>query len=219
MFRYDARAVLARVGGGEAPANVAIPATGGRSVATVAGVAETLPATVDPDAFSEAAAILEHDHGLPHADAEEAAAAEQGFASAFDLRAALIAEWRHGLEQLSALAVEPVGVLAAAAALRFLAEGWPEKALTLGWLEADLVGADARAPWARLDRRGAAYAAELPAAITSEAIVYRSGGDGERRVRRGSRASGGVLPWRIGTAEPARISRHQCARVMECYSR
>lgn len=204
-FRYDPHAALAQASRAEAapatPARAATPdVNGAGNVAGIAAVArarsrETENHAADPDSFAEAAALLEYDHGLPRPDAERAAAAEQGFASAADLRAAAAAGWARELEALERTAWEPKAKQALAAALAFTRDGWAEKALALGWGELELVGADPRAPWERLDRLGAAYSRHAPSAVTAEAIIYRDARGVAMRHLKGSQSLGAALPW------------------------
>lgn len=153
----------------------------------------------DLDAFEERAAIAEHDGGLSREEAERRAATAQGFASPADLRDAAAEGWRLRLEGLRGRVRSPEGRRAVEAALRFVAEGWAAKAAALGWPELELFGADPRAPWARLDRLGAAYAPFPPFAVTAGAILYGKAGDAPLRRWRGSQADGAAPAWEAET--------------------
>lgn len=80
------------------------------------------------------------------------------------------------------------------AALRFLNDGWAEKALALGWTELELFGVDPRASWTRLDRMGAAYSPFEPSEVNAETIVYPGTGSQPMRHWRGAQAVGAELP-------------------------
>lgn len=151
-------------------------------------------AAPDLDAFEERAAIAEHDGGLPRAEAEQLAVGALGFADQATLYAAAAEGWRRKLKTLALCEPSPRGQDAIAAALRFIADGWAEKAVALGWPELEMFGTDPRAPWERLDRMGAAYSAFTPCAVTAEAIVYRGAGARPMRRWRASQANGARLP-------------------------
>jgi len=62
----------------------------------------------------------------------------------------------------------------------------------LGWDEVDLFGVCPRAPWQRLDRKGAAFGGSVQA-VTQEAVAYVGG---LRRYRaQVNNDSGAVLIW------------------------
>jgi hypothetical protein len=130
----------------------------------------------DEAAFSERAAALEHDEGLPRSEAERLAANEQGFATPEALLAAVASGWAEHLRRLQAPERSPRGRQCIAAAVAFIEHGWALEALRCGWSELELVGACPFAPWERLDRLGAAYSMFTPIEVTAEAILYRSSG-------------------------------------------
>jgi hypothetical protein len=124
------------------------------------------------------------------------AAGALGFADPAALYAAAADGWRGKLEALAATlspkrAADARGLDCIAAALRFIAEGWAEKAVALGWGELELFGADPRAPWERLDRLGAAYSPFTVQDVDAERILYAPA---MRRLR-ASQADGAALPW------------------------
>lgn len=199
-FSFDPRAALARIRNeASAPATPAIVATvEGQAAETVAGIAtvagrdaEFERSAADPDAFAERAAIAEFDGGLSHDAAERLAANAQGFAAPADLHAAAVARWAFELERTAAGNNGAAGRRCIAAALRFIRDGWAEKALALGWTKLELVGADPRAPWERLDRLGAAYSRFAPIAVTRDAITYSPA----LRRYRAAQADGAELAW------------------------
>lgn len=198
-FRFDAKSVLARIENpAEGAATVATPATASPTVAGVAGVAAPALATAPPpdlDAFEERAAITQHDGGLSREQAERLAAEAQGYPKVADFYAAAADGWRRNLEALHCAERAPRGRDCIAQALRFIADGWAEKAAALGWPELELFGVDPRAPWERLHRMGAAYSAFTPGAVTAETIVYPGSGARPMRRWRASQADGARLPW------------------------
>lgn len=153
----------------------------------------------DLDAFEEQAAIAEHDGGLTRQAAEQWAAEAQRFDSSADLLAAAKDGWRLRLEGLRGRVRSLEGQRAVEAALCFVAEDWAMNAAALGWPELELFGADPRAPWARLDRLGAAYSPFTPFAVTRDAILYGKPGEAPLRRWRGSQADGAVLAWEAET--------------------
>lgn len=118
-----------------------------------------------------------------------------GFAAPAALYAAGADGWRRNLEALARRETSKRGREHIAAALRFIAEGWAEKAAALGWPEIELFGADPRAPWERQDRRGAAYLPFTPSAVTASCVTYAGTGTTPMRRWRASQADGAVLPW------------------------
>lgn len=128
--------------------------------------------TPDFVAFTERAGIAEHDGGLSRADAERLAAEEQGHASASEFFEALVAHWADRLRARQVRDDSPRAFEHLAAAQRFIADGWAEKALALGWTDIELFGLCPRAPWARFDRMGAAYTLHCVRAVTAEAMHY-----------------------------------------------
>lgn len=191
-FSFDGRAVLAGLQMTADPAaKVAIPAkvapgTPPKTFATIATIAAP-----DPDTWVERAAIREYDGGLPRAEAERLAAQNQGFDDAPALFAAVMAGWAAGLARLALADQTPLGRRCIDRALAFIADGWAAQALALGWAEAELMGADPVAPWARLDRLGAAYLDFPIRAVTADCITYAPA----LRLWRGTKAPGAVLPW------------------------
>lgn len=124
------------------------------------------------DTFHERAAIAEHSGGLDRDAAERLAADEAGFADPGALFADVVKGWRHELvRRAERWASDHRGQEHIAAAIRFVDEGWGEKALALGWLPVELVGLCPRAPWARFDRMGAAYNLNPARAVTAETIT------------------------------------------------
>lgn len=158
-------------------------------------LAATPPRSLDD--VGERAAILEHDAGLTRPEADDQAAREAGFADAAAYRAQLMRYWRHGLTRLHGADASIAGRRCTAAALSFIADGWAEKALGLGWGEQELLWADEAAPWVRFDRLGAAYfgAGIRVACITADTVTFCSL-DGARTVLQRHRGDGrGNAPW------------------------
>lgn len=159
--------------------------------------ADLLAALTDPDiaAFEERAAIAEHDGGQSRQDAETLAARAQGFEDAADLHHGAIERWAVEIDRLAALgAIGPEGAEAIRRAQAFIAEGWALQAARLGWDELDLFGVCPRAPWQRLDRKGAAFGGAVQA-VTRDAVVYIGG---LRRYRVNVNNDGGAVPiWRL----------------------
>ena len=155
--------------------------------------AELLAALAAPDlgAFEERAGIIEHDAGLPRQEAERMAAQEQGHADADSLHGEVVARWAAEIERLATLpAVSPEGAEALKRALAFIGEGWALPAARLGWEEVELFGVCPRAPWQRLDRKGAAFGGAVQA-VTAEAVTYVGG---LRRYRATVNNDGGAVP-------------------------
>lgn len=179
------------------PATSATPATnwaeGSGRVADVAVVA-TPPAPA-LDLWGERAGIIEWDAGLPRAEAEAKAAAEQGFASRAALLDAASLHWRRRLEAMAAAEETHRGRARIEAALAFVADGWAAKAAALDWDELALFGTCPRAPWDRLDLQVAAYAPFRVAVLTAEAITYASTGRRPLRHLRTAQKEGARLPW------------------------
>lgn len=171
----------------EPPATVDSGGTGGIGGRIIAPA----PVVPDPDAWAERAAIREYDGGAPRAEAERAAALEQGFDDAPALFAAVVAGWTAGLARLALAEQFPLGRRCIDRARAFIADGWATQALALGWAETELMGADPVAPWARLDRLGAAYLDFDVRAITADCLTYAPA----LRQWRGTKAPGAVLPW------------------------
>ncbi|MEO1104985.1 MAG: hypothetical protein AAFW98_14865 [Pseudomonadota bacterium] len=144
--------------------------------------------------FAERAAILEYDGGLNRHEAEDIAARDAGFDDAAAFRVTLCASWRTQLDAMQGPELPPSGSDYVANAVAFVDGGWAERALEVGWTEAELVGADEVAPWARLDRLGAAYLIPNPAAITITEISQAVRG-GDPLVLRRSLRRDGAPPW------------------------
>ena len=139
--------------------------------------AELLAALAAPDldAFEERSAICEHDAGLPRQEAETLAAQEQGFDDADSLHGEMVGRWAAEIERLAKLrAASPEGAEALKRARAFIDEGWALQAARLGWDEIELFGVCPRAPWRRLDRKGAAFGGAVQA-VTQEAVIYVGG--------------------------------------------
>ncbi len=174
-------------------------------------------AAPNPDAFEERAAIIHDAHtitfandGAPLAEpiftltqeqAETLAAREQGFDDADSLHHESVGRWAAEIEQLAKLpAVSPDGAEALKRAQAFISEGWALQAARLGWDETELFGVCPRAPWHRLDRKGAAFGGAVQA-ITQDAVVYASG---LRRYRAIINNDGGaVLIWELVQDSPS----------------
>jgi hypothetical protein len=139
--------------------------------------------------------IIEHDAGLPRQEAETLAAQEQGHADTDSLYDDVVERWATEIERLGKLpAVSPEGVEALKRAQAFIAEGWALQAVRLGWGEVDLFGICPRAPWQRIDRKGAAFGGAVQA-ITQEAVTYVGG---PRRYRATvSNDDGVVVIWEL----------------------
>ncbi len=152
-------------------------------------------AAPDPDAFEERAAIIEHDGGRPRQEAETLAAQEQGFDDAPSLHGEMVGGWAAEIERLGKLRADsPDGAEALKRARAFISEGWALQAARFGWDEVELFGVCPRAPWNRLDRKGAAFGGAV-VAVTAEAITYVGG---LRRYRATVNNDGGaVLVWEI----------------------
>ena len=76
----------------------------------------------------------------------------------------------------------------------FIADGWALQAARLGWSEVELFGVCPRAPWRRLDRKGAAFGGAVQA-VTQEAVAYVGG---LRRYRAIINNDGGAVPiWEL----------------------
>jgi hypothetical protein len=171
----------------------------------------------DTDAFEERAAIIHDAHTITLADdgaplpepiftltpeqAETQAAQEQGYADADSIRGESVGRWAAEIERLAKLpAVSPEGVEALKRAQAFIAEGWALQAARLGWDEVELFGVCPRAPWQRLDRKGAAFGGAVQA-VTQDAVTYIGG---LRRYRATVNNDGGaVLLWELAQDNPS----------------
>jgi hypothetical protein len=188
-FQYDARAALAEIKRRKsiaaAPAIPAIEAD--QPTGAVATVAAT--ASADVEAYEEWAAIAEYDGGLRREEAEAVAAQAQGFADPVTLRRAAVQHWGQQIEELASRR-DFMGRHYINSARQFVTGGWAEQALAAGWSEIELFGLCPVAPWARLDRMGAAWLGPVKA-VSAETIAYVTGNRIWRdRLDRGSR-----LPW------------------------
>ena len=106
-----------------------------------------------------------------------------------------VARWAAKIDRLATLpAVSPEGAEALKRAQAFIAEGWALQTARLGWDEIELFGICPRAPWRRLDRKGAAFGGAVQA-VTAEAVVYVGG---TRRYRAIVNNDGGAVPiWEL----------------------
>jgi len=156
---------------------------------------------VDENIYEERAAIAEFDGGLSRPDAEKLAAQEQGHADADSLHGDVVERWAAEIERLARLpVVSPEGAEALKRAQAFIAEGWALQAVRLGWDEVDLFGVCPLKPWARLDRKGAAFGGAIQA-ITQDAMTYVGG---LRRYRAQVNNDGGaVLIWELAQDTPS----------------
>ncbi len=138
---------------------------------------------------------------LQRKEAETLAAQEQGFDDAYSLHAEAVGRWAAEIERLAKLpAVSSEGAEALRRARAFIAEGWALQAVRLGWGAVELFGICPRAPWHRLDRKGAAFGGAVQA-VTAEAITYVGG---LRRYRAIINNDGGaVLIWEHAQSNPS----------------
>jgi hypothetical protein len=171
----------------------------------------------DPDAFEERAAIIHEAHTITLADdgalfpepiftltqeqAETLAAQEQGHADIDSLYGELVDRWAAEIERLAKLPViSPDGAEALKRARAFINDGWALQAARLGWDEVELFGVCPRAPWQRLDRKGAAFGGAVQA-VTQEAVAYVGG---LRRYRATvNNDDGAVLIWELAQDNPS----------------
>ncbi len=132
---------------------------------------------------------------LTQGQAETLAAQEQGHADADSLHGELVERWATEIGRLAKLpAVSPEGIEALKRAQAFIADGWALQAARLGWDEVELFGVCPRAPWQRLDRKGAAFGGAVQA-VTQDAMIYVGG---LRRYRAIINNDGGaVLIWEL----------------------
>ncbi len=165
----------------------------------------------DPDAFEERAGIIHEAHTRTIADdgsplpepifeitqeqAERMAAQEQGHAGADSLYGDVVERWAAEIGRLATLpAVSPEGAKALKRAQAFISEGWALQAARLGWDEVEFFGVCPRAPWQRLDRKGAAFGGAVQA-VTAEAVAYVGG---QRRYRVQVNNDNGAVPiWEL----------------------
>ena len=177
----------------------------------------TLSKPVELDAFEERAAIIHDAHtitftndgtslaepifALTQEQAETLVAREQGHADADSLHGDVVGRWAAEIERLATLpAVSPEGGEALKRTQAFLADGWALQAARLGWGEVELFGVCPRAPWHRLDRKGAAFGGAVQA-VTQEAVTYIGG---LRRYRATVNNDGGaVLLWELAQDNPS----------------
>ena len=123
------------------------------------------------------------------------AAQERGFSDASSLHRELVARWASEIEQLATLpVVSPDGAEALKRARAFIRKGWALQAVRLGWGEVELFGVCPRAPWQRLDRKGAAFGGAVQA-VTQDAVAYVGG---LRRYLAQVNNDGGAIPiWEL----------------------
>ena len=74
----------------------------------------------------------------------------------------------------------------------FTVEGWASQATELGWSEHALFGVCPNAPWARLDRMGAAWFGPART-VTADTVTTAAG----NKLRRDQQAAGAILPWEV----------------------
>ncbi len=122
-------------------------------------------------------------------------------ADADSLHRELVGRWAAEIGRLTRLrAVSPEGSAALKRAQMFIAEGWALQAVRLGWGEVELFGVCPRAPWRRLDRKGAAFGGAVQA-VTQEAMAYVGG---LRRYRAIINNDGGAVPiWDLAQDGPS----------------
>ena len=137
----------------------------------------------------------------PRQEAETLAAREQSFDDAGSLHRELVERWAAEIEQLASLpAVSPDGAEALKRARAFIGDGWALQAARLGWDDVGLFGVCPRAPWCRLDRKGAAFGGTVQA-VTADAMTYVGG---LRRYRAIINNDGGaVLIWELAQDSPS----------------
>jgi hypothetical protein len=124
------------------------------AVAEAGGAPPVSAKPVDLAAFHERAAIMEHDGGLTHMEAEKAAAREMGFATAEALYSAAIKAWRSEIAVTPQTGIRDFDRLAAVS-LRFLVSDWAMKALAADWDETALFGIhEGEPPKERIDAWG-----------------------------------------------------------------
>ena len=174
-------------------------------------------AAPDSDVFEERAAIIYEAHTIAIDDdgkplpepiftltqeqAETRAAQEQDYDDADSLHRELVKRWSAEIERLGKLpAVSPDGAEALKWAQAFISEKWALQAARLGWDEVELFGVCPRAPWRRLDRKGAAFGGAVQA-VTADAVTYVGG---LRRYRAQVNNDGGAVPiWELAQDSPA----------------
>ncbi len=173
-------------------------------------------AAPDPDAFEERAAIIHDAHtitfandgaplaepifALPQEQAERMAAQEQGHDDADSLHGATVAHWAAEIGRLAKLPADsPEGAEALKRAQAFIRHGWALQAARLGWDEVDLFGVCPRAPWQRLDRKGAAFGGAVQI-VTQDAVAYVGG---QRRYRAQVNDGGAVPIWELAQDNPS----------------
>jgi hypothetical protein len=174
-------------------------------------------AAPDPDAYEERAAIIHEAHTRTLADdgaplpeptfaltqeqAETLAAREQGYDDASNLHGESARRWAAEIERLTKLPADSPDVAEALKrAQAFISGGWALQAARLGWDEVEVFGVCPRAPWQRLDRKGAAFGGAVQA-VTQEAVTYVGG---LRRYRATVNNDGGaVLLWELAQDNPS----------------
>ena len=122
-------------------------------------------------------------------------------ADANSLHRESVERWAAEIERLATLpAISPDGAAALERVQAFITEGWSLQAARLGWDDVELFGVCPRAPWQRLDRKGAAFGGAVQA-VTAEAVTYVGG---LRRYRAQVNNDGGaVLIWDLAQDNPS----------------
>ncbi len=153
--------------------------------------AELLAALATPD----------FDAGLLRQGTETLAGWEHGFNDVDSLHSEVVRRWAAEIDQLAKLrAVSPEGAKALKQAQTFISDGWALQAVQLGWDEVELFGVCPRAPWARLDRKGAAFGGAVRA-VTQDAVTYVGG---LRRYRAIINNDSGAIPiWELAQNNPS----------------
>lgn len=144
--------------------------------------------------LEERAAVLEYDCALDRKAADDQAARDADFTDAAMYRRQLYRHWRWGLDALlRSRTLDRHAEVSVRNALRFIADGWADKAIGLGWTEAELMWGDERAPWSRPDNLGIGYFHGDLVALSEDAAVFESA-TGARQVYRRGRGDGSVRP-------------------------
>lgn len=125
----------------------------------------------------------------------EVEAREAGFPSVEAYRRQQFRYWRAGLQRLLREPIASADAAYVRNAQRFIEQGWALKALDLGWTEASLFWADTDAPWARVDRLGAAYFGGVVRAITADGIRFEHTPGSFQTLRRERSNENQCPPW------------------------
>lgn len=149
----------------------------------------------DPADLAERAAFLQYDASLSRPEADDQAAREAGFVDAAAYRRQQVSYWRCGLRRLLNGSFPRFDEAYVRNAIRFIDDGWAQKAVALGWDEPSLFWADPLAPWARLDRIGAAYLANHVVAITADTIRTEGSPGSPLTIQRVRGDGRGCVPW------------------------